>query len=285
MPEVSVIVPNYNHARFLKQRIDSILNQTYQDFELILLDDCSTDNSRDIFEEYRNHPQVTHIVYNAQNGGTPFGQWQKGIALATGNWLWIAESDDYASPFFLETLIMLLQNHPEAGIAFGGSVYVDDNGEAGKDLSIYDAEFYRSGIEEIKTRMWNACSIHNVSSCIMKHSLAQQAISGLAHYKACGDWMFYVRMLHHTSLVFTPEKLNYFRVYHNNISSQASKNGLWISEGVDVLKYIRYKKVKFSPGAFRIVIDTWMYKAKTLKGMPKYRTMFKIAQSVGRYII
>jgi glycosyltransferase involved in cell wall biosynthesis len=48
MPAVSVIVPNYNHARFLRRRIDTILGQTFPDFELILLDDCSTDNSRDI---------------------------------------------------------------------------------------------------------------------------------------------------------------------------------------------------------------------------------------------
>jgi len=50
MPKVSVIVPNYNHAPYLKQRIDSILAQSYQDFELILLDDCSTDNSREMLD-------------------------------------------------------------------------------------------------------------------------------------------------------------------------------------------------------------------------------------------
>lgn len=69
---VSVIVPNYNHAPYLKPRIDSIVNQTYHDFELILLDDCSTDNSREILESYRSNPHVTHIVYNEQNGRNTF---------------------------------------------------------------------------------------------------------------------------------------------------------------------------------------------------------------------
>ena len=68
---VSVIVPNYNHAPYLKQRIDSILNQTYQDFELILLDDCSSDMSRDIIESYRTNPHVSQIDYNDINSGTP----------------------------------------------------------------------------------------------------------------------------------------------------------------------------------------------------------------------
>ena len=66
---ISIIVPNYNHAPYLKQRIDSILNQTYQDFELILLDDCSSDKSRDIIESYRTNPHVTQIVYNDNNSG------------------------------------------------------------------------------------------------------------------------------------------------------------------------------------------------------------------------
>ena len=58
MPTVSVIVPNYNHGRFLQQRIESILRQTYQDFELILLDDCSTDESRAVLSQYVGDPRV-----------------------------------------------------------------------------------------------------------------------------------------------------------------------------------------------------------------------------------
>lgn len=77
MPTVSVIVPNYCHAPYLEQRIESILQQTFQDFELILLDDCSTDGSREILERYRNHPKVSGIFYNERNSGSPFKQWKK----------------------------------------------------------------------------------------------------------------------------------------------------------------------------------------------------------------
>ncbi len=92
MQTISVIVPNYNHARFLKRRIDSILNQTYQDFELILLDDCSSDDSCDILLSYKDNPHVSQIVFNDENSGTPFKQWDKGIRMAKGKWIWIAES-------------------------------------------------------------------------------------------------------------------------------------------------------------------------------------------------
>ena len=71
-PLVSVIVPNYNYARYLEERIESILAQSFQDFELILLDDCSTDESRSILERYATHPKVSHYVPNEHNSGSPF---------------------------------------------------------------------------------------------------------------------------------------------------------------------------------------------------------------------
>ena len=103
MPTVSVIVPNYNHARFLPQRIESILRQTYQDFELILLDDCSTDDSRAVLSQYASEPRV-RIQFNEVNSGSTFRQWNKGVRLARGKYVWIAESDDYADERLLERL-------------------------------------------------------------------------------------------------------------------------------------------------------------------------------------
>src|SRR5579864_2284139 len=107
MPTVSVVVPNYNHARFLPERIESILRQTYQDFELILLDDRSTDDSRAILSQYGGDPRVT-IEFNDVNSGSTFKQWNKGVRLARGRYIWIAESDDYADDRLLERLVAAL---------------------------------------------------------------------------------------------------------------------------------------------------------------------------------
>lgn len=98
----SVIIPNYNHAKFLKERIDSVLNQTFQDFELILLDDYSKDNSREILGSYESDSHVTHILFNEINSGSTFRQWLKGFELSKGEYIWIAESDDFADLHFLE---------------------------------------------------------------------------------------------------------------------------------------------------------------------------------------
>ena len=118
MPQVSVIVPNYNHAPYLRQRLDSIFNQTFQDFEVIILDDCSTDNSKEVIEEYRNRSQVSHVVYNETNSGSPFKQWAKGFDLAQGEYIWIAESDDWAELNFLEKMFRILEKDDSLALAF-----------------------------------------------------------------------------------------------------------------------------------------------------------------------
>lgn len=84
MPKCSVIIPNYNHADYLEQRITSILLQTFTDYELIILDDCSEDESLAIIEKYKHHSKVSQVITNDNNSGSPFLQWTKGITLATG---------------------------------------------------------------------------------------------------------------------------------------------------------------------------------------------------------
>src|SRR4030095_7296186 len=112
MPTVSVIIPNYNHARYLRKRIDSVLGQTYQDFEVVLLDDCSTDNSREILLSYAGDRRVT-VEFNAENSGSVFKQWNKGVQMARGRYIWIAESDDYADVRLLARMVPILDEQPE----------------------------------------------------------------------------------------------------------------------------------------------------------------------------
>ena len=260
MPKVSVIVPNYNHERFLKLRMDSILNQTFQDFEIIILDDCSTDNSKSIIEQYCTDPKVSHIVYNGKNSGSTFKQWERGMQLATGDWLWIAESDDYADCRFLEVLVNLLPRHHNVGIAYCNSYQVDDNNQTERDIAKYMDCDFKNGIVEVKERLCQFNTITNVSSCLLKRDIALKAIDGLGKYKACGDWIFYTRVLQQANLAHTCEKLNYYRWHPNNVSYTASTNGLYITEGIDVIKNIDFNIVKFSLKEYLSLSKGWINK-------------------------
>src|SRR6267154_2459789 len=155
-PKVSIIVPNYNHARFLRQRVDSVLGQEYQDFELILLDDCSTDDSRAILSSYGGDPRV-RIEFNEANTGSTFKQWNKGVRLARGEYVWIAESDDYATPQLLEMLVSRLDAEPRAALCNCRSWRVSSDGEILGTLDSYlrdldanrwTADFWADGREE-----------------------------------------------------------------------------------------------------------------------------------------
>lgn len=240
MPKVSVIVPNYNHAPYLRQRIDSILAQTYQDFELILLDDCSTDNSREVLDGYRDNPHVSHIVFNEENGGTPFKQWNKGIDLAKGEWIWIAESDDWAEPKFLETLMSAVDQHPECGLAYTWTNWVDSEGRllwkspSSDAVNVYDSERY------IKEKLLVCNSISNVSECIFKKSLYRSDQTyRYERMRLCGDWFFYVLLAEQAPVLESEQLLSNYRQHNSNVSSDAEHRGLTFLEGVHILEYIK----------------------------------------------
>ena len=102
--KVSVIIPNYNYAKYLKKRVKVIEKQTYPIYELIVLDDCSTDNSREVIDKLAKKYNIK-TIYNEENSGCVFKQWQKGIEAATGDLIWIAEADDQADKKFLEKMV------------------------------------------------------------------------------------------------------------------------------------------------------------------------------------
>lgn len=240
-PTVSVIVPNYNHAPYLKQRIDSVLAQTYGDFELILLDDCSTDDSRTILESFRGNSKVSSIIYNETNSGSTFAQWRKGLAAARGEYVWIAESDDYAEPEFLATLVDALDRNPSAALAFTGSTMVDSDGKPieGMDWDRYKAgapaEEVYSGDELLKRKLLWTADIYNASMVLFRRTKAPEITPRQMAMRYCGDWLFWVEMTRNGGGVEVRRKLNNFRQHNAKVSPGASKSGLYFIEGLPVM--------------------------------------------------
>jgi glycosyltransferase involved in cell wall biosynthesis len=241
MPQVSVIVPNYNHATYLKLRIDSILNQTYQDLELILLDDCSTDHSRDILLEYSNHPKVSHCVFNEQNSGSTFRQWDKGIELAQGEYIWIAESDDWAENNFLEVLIAGLIEYPDAGLVYSASALIDSAGNCtyqNVQDNVGQILCY-TGKDFVEQKMLTANSIWNASMILFRRSLLTQTVNDeYRQMKYSGDWFLYVQLALNTHVLEIKQTLNHYRVHDENVSTNAKITGKYFTEGFRVFIYI-----------------------------------------------
>lgn len=247
MTKVSVILPNYNHSAFLTQRIESILSQTFQDFELIILDDCSPDNSREIIERYRQHHLVSQIVYNAQNSGSTFKQWEKGISLAQGEYIWLAESDDYCDPTFLSELVSVLDSNSNIGIAYCQSFSVDQNNTPLNSWikqtelftpNIWKHDFVINGKVAIINLLIYRNIIPNASAVVFRKTTYYQSSGINTKMKLNGDWLLWTKLLEVSDLAFVSKELNYFRQHTNKATGFNTKNYNGLKEQIELYSYI-----------------------------------------------
>lgn len=243
-PKVSVIVPSYNHCRYLSQRLDSILGQNFRDFELLILDDASTDASYSVLSNYYAKPQV-RILVNSRNSGSAFRQWDNGITLARGEYVWIAESDDSADPRFLEVLVPLLDSDPSLGLAYCQSCLMDKQGEiVGSSLSWtedLDADRWKSdyrniGIDELREYLIVKNTIPNASAVLSRRTFLLQTRPIDASFRLCGDWLHWGKMLLLSNIAYVAQALNYWRIGSSN-SRHAISGVLEWEEGARVLAY------------------------------------------------
>ena len=241
---VSVIIPSYNHEKYLQHRIDSVLNQSYQDFELIILDDKSKDDSKKIIEAYRDHPKVSHIIYNEINSGTTFKQWKKGIELAKGEYIWIAESDDYADVTFLEKSMSLIRKSNSV-LCFSQSYVIDEHDaiirkkEEVLNSNSCDVNFFLTDLLLYGNVVYNASMV-----VFRKDAIDKSIWDELSRLKYCGDWLFWANLaMNGTGTVSeVKEYLNYFRNHSSNVSNKAEVNGLTFLEGFPISKMIAKKQ-------------------------------------------
>ncbi len=230
MPKVSVIIPNFNHAPYLKRRIDSVLNQTFQDFEVILLDDCSTDNSAEILNEYKNHPKVSHVVINQENSGSPFRQWAKGFELAKGDYIWIAESDDWCELTLLQTLITPLQSSDNVVLSVCQSSAVSHDGKVVFKTDM-GAEQVVDGKCFISKFLFGDTMLINSGMCLFRKSILSKIDTDYLSYRSAGDWNFWIQIAREGKVSISIRHLNYFSRYATTVSSKAERTGVDILEG------------------------------------------------------
>ncbi|WP_082733360.1 glycosyltransferase [Sphingobium sp. CCH11-B1] len=233
-PKVSAIVPNYNHGRFLAQRLDSILAQTYPNIEITVLDDCSSDNSREVIDGYvERYPGRIKKMYNVVNSGGVFNQWRKGVESADGELVWICESDDFCEPDFVEKLVPFFADD-SVQMAFGRILETDIEGSPNLWLDTYreHAEPGIWGTSLVRPAAdWFAHGfgvsnvIANVGGCLFRRQpIALHVWEEAASYRVVGDWYLYLQIAGGGQIAWEPEAVSYFRRHGSNTSS-SSFNG------------------------------------------------------------
>jgi glycosyltransferase involved in cell wall biosynthesis len=250
MPKVSIIIPNYNHATYLQQRIDSVLQQTFQDFEVILMDDSSTDDSRSIISEYVGDRRV-RIEFNEKNSGSPFKQWKKGISLAKGRYIWIAESDDYADERLLETLVSRLDADSSITLCNCRSwrVMADGTiighlipGSPPFDIARWEEDFSADGRDECRQYLVYCCTVLNASSVLFRKEIYDR-VGGVDHaMRMCGDWKLWVAMALEGKIAHVGgEPLNYYREHSASATNRSIQSGIYVAEYLQVVRWILQK--------------------------------------------
>ena len=233
---ISVVIPNYNYERFMYQRLYSILSQHQKLNEIIILDDCSTDDSRKLITEMvdKLSPYIDiRKVYNETNSGSAYKQWQKGFSLAKSDYVWIAEADDYCSEDLLDYLVKPLKKYSDVMISYSDTAFIDVFGNITlksikSEIDIqksghWNKSYVNDGISEIKDYSYLNCTIANVSSCLIKNGDYNKYLEKSGSYKQAGDWLFYVNIMRKGKIAFCNKALNYYRVHGNNVSSTMNR--------------------------------------------------------------
>ncbi len=243
MPKVSVIVPNYNHEPFLRQRLDSIYRQTYRNIEVILMDDCSRDGSRAVMDAYAAaHPDITRTLYNEVNSGGAFRQWAKGIKAASGDLVWIAESDDYCDERFLEVLVRRFDDEAVL-LACGHSVFVDRDGvgmEQGfreylwdlEEVERWDQPYVETAHREVRMALGIKNTIPNASGVLFRRPVDMALLDDpdWLSMRVVGDWVFYLHLARGGKIAYDPGATNYFRRYEGSTAESSYRKATFFQE-------------------------------------------------------
>ena len=210
LASISVAVPNYNYAAYMPDRLGSIFQQTYPVQEVLVLDDCSTDNSTEVIPAIAHEAGRTiKLAVNETNSGSVFIQWRRAAEMACGEFVWIAEADDLSDPDFLASMTSLLSSDPDIKLAFSDSRTIHGDGSpqwesyksyyattepgALRETAVFDAGEFVCRFLAVKNLILNA------SAVVWRREALLQALDAceneLTGLRMAGDWLLYLTVL------------------------------------------------------------------------------------------
>ncbi len=218
-PKVSVVIPTYDRASTVVRAIQSVLTQTYPNLEIIVVDDGSTDNTREVVQHLHD-PRLRYIRHEGNQGGSAARN--TGIEVAAGDYIAFLDSDDEWLPEKLEKQVQLLQgSEPAVGAVYAGFAIINEHGEC----TTVTIPKYR-GV--ILAELFSANSVGTTSSVMVRRECISQVGVFDPAMASCQDWDMWIRLAKHYKFDFVPEALVY---YHFGGNGQITKNWRAVEEG------------------------------------------------------
>jgi glycosyltransferase involved in cell wall biosynthesis len=246
LPTVSVAVPNYNYAQFMPERLSSIFQQNHPVHEILVLDDCSKDDSLAVIPRIAEEwGRKIYLQPNKVNSGSVFAQWRKAAETATGEFLWIAEADDLSEPGFLSAVVLAMQDDPRICLGFSDSRSINYDGSplwenykgyyAQQEPGALSESATWSGEEFVRRFLAVRNLILNVSAVVWRRKALLDALdncqSELRDFRMAGDWRLYLEALvqKDAKIAYIASPLNVHRRHAESVT-HALKAELHIAE-------------------------------------------------------
>ncbi len=222
MPRVSILLTCYNHIKYLPQCIEGIRAQTFQDFEVIALDDGSQDGTREWLSGHLEvlFPQKSKLIFNEKNLGT-YGTLNVGLSNSAGEYLAILNDDDLWEPKKLELQIQHLDQHPKTGLVHTDGTFIDGAGETmtGNPLGF---EFPRTDNGDVLLALTAANKII-ASAAVFRRSAIDQVGKFNEAFFGSGDWEMWYRIAEIFEVGYINQPLTHYRVHGENASHKLER--------------------------------------------------------------
>lgn len=225
-PLVSIVFTSYNHKEYLRQALESLLNQSYSNFELIIVDDASTDGSQELLLSYEAYDKV-NLNLKKENSGSYVLASNYGANMAKGQYLLFAQCDDYSEPNQLEELTTAALENENCGVVYSISNLIDSRDRFISDDYIIRESFFKETIKNsrvIEGRLMRrflsySCVIPNLSAALIERDLYNKVFGLSSDFKVVADWDFWLKLSQLTDFYYIKKPLNNFRQHQTTIRS------------------------------------------------------------------
>lgn len=245
-PLVSVLIPTYNSAEFVKDTVKSIMNQTYQNIEIVITDDASTDGTIEILEKLEKEDKRIKLTKNKKNLGITDNM-NSGIHKCNGEYIAILDGDDWAYPYRIEEQVKVMEDNPKVVLCSG---YMDICDE---DLNIQTTRSYPLSDDEIRKAMVRYDPISHTTSMWRKDALLKTGLYS-KKFPICRDYDLIVRISEFGEYQNIPKPLIKYRVRRNSETGKRIRQTQLYSFYIQMKAVFEYGfKFTFVDGLFLVL--------------------------------
>lgn len=233
-PKVSVLIPSYNYAHYLQEAIDSVLTQTFEDFELIIVDNCSTDNTEEIVQKYCEQDQRVQYIKNKENIGM-YRNYNQALLSASGDYIKFLNADDKFAPTLLEKFVTILDAYEDISVITSYRQQFGLKTQIIKQLHTNRIEAQTAILFSLKNSNW----IGEPTTVMFRRSNLNLGLFDIS-LLMFADLDMWLRHLRLGDLYVIDEVLSYFRIHNEQGTAQLTSNN--DKRLFNLLQYAEYRK-------------------------------------------